>query len=96
MQSGRLDSHFPKVCGHQGKVLDIKWNPFFENIIASCSEDTSVRSMSACLSVSVSFTLGFSVETGCCETPLAIRSLAASRQERRPQIPAAVYPNLGF
>uniref|UniRef100_A0A674N656 Coronin n=1 Tax=Takifugu rubripes TaxID=31033 RepID=A0A674N656_TAKRU len=22
-QSGRLDSHYPKVCGHQGKVLDI-------------------------------------------------------------------------
>ncbi|CAN9506582.1 unnamed protein product [Ophioblennius macclurei] len=42
-QCGRLDSHFPKVCGHQGNVLDIKWNPFFENIIASCSEDTSVR-----------------------------------------------------
>lgn len=41
-QSGRLDSHYPKVCGHQGKVLDIKWNPFFENIIASCSEDASV------------------------------------------------------
>ncbi|KAF3832909.1 hypothetical protein F7725_026574 [Dissostichus mawsoni] len=41
--SGRLDSHYPKVCGHQGNVLDIKWNPFFENIIASCSEDTSVR-----------------------------------------------------
>uniref|UniRef100_A0A3B3I0L8 Coronin n=1 Tax=Oryzias latipes TaxID=8090 RepID=A0A3B3I0L8_ORYLA len=42
-QYGRLDSHQPKVCGHQGNVLDIKWNPFFENIIASCSEDTSVR-----------------------------------------------------
>ncbi|XP_061616532.1 coronin-2B isoform X2 [Phyllopteryx taeniolatus] len=42
-QSGRLDSHYPKVCGHQGNVLDIKWNPFFENIIASCSEDSSVR-----------------------------------------------------
>lgn len=42
-QSGRLDSHYPKVCGHQGNVLDIKWNPFFDNIIASCSEDTSVR-----------------------------------------------------
>uniref|UniRef100_A0A3Q2DF14 Coronin n=1 Tax=Cyprinodon variegatus TaxID=28743 RepID=A0A3Q2DF14_CYPVA len=42
-QAGRLDSHYPKVCGHQGNVLDIKWNPFFENIIASCSEDTSVR-----------------------------------------------------
>lgn len=41
-QAGRLDSHYPKVCGHQGNVLDIKWNPFFENVIASCSEDTSV------------------------------------------------------
>uniref|UniRef100_A0AAV2LV08 Coronin n=1 Tax=Knipowitschia caucasica TaxID=637954 RepID=A0AAV2LV08_KNICA len=42
-QCGRLDSHYPRVCGHQGNVLDIKWNPFFHNIIASCSEDTSVR-----------------------------------------------------
>ncbi|XP_064867259.1 coronin-2B-like [Oncorhynchus nerka] len=42
-QAGRIDPHHPKVCGHQGNVLDIKWNPFFENIIASCSEDSSVR-----------------------------------------------------
>ncbi|XP_077375122.1 coronin-2B [Festucalex cinctus] len=42
-QSGRLDTYYPKVCGHQSNVLDIKWNPFFENIIASCSEDSSVR-----------------------------------------------------
>uniref|UniRef100_A0AAZ3NPW3 Coronin n=1 Tax=Oncorhynchus tshawytscha TaxID=74940 RepID=A0AAZ3NPW3_ONCTS len=41
-QAGRIDPHHPKVCGHQGNVLDIKWNPFFENIIASCSEDSSV------------------------------------------------------
>ncbi|CAB1339009.1 unnamed protein product [Coregonus sp. 'balchen'] len=41
--AGRIDPHHPKVCGHQGNVLDIKWNPFFENIIASCSEDSSVR-----------------------------------------------------
>uniref|UniRef100_A0AAR2KM78 Coronin n=1 Tax=Pygocentrus nattereri TaxID=42514 RepID=A0AAR2KM78_PYGNA len=41
-QSGRIDPHHPKVCGHQGNVLDIKWNPFHENIIASCSEDSSV------------------------------------------------------
>ncbi|KAK1802209.1 hypothetical protein P4O66_021876 [Electrophorus voltai] len=41
--SGRIDPHHPKVCGHQGNVLDIKWNPFHENIIASCSEDSSVR-----------------------------------------------------
>ncbi|KAJ8406601.1 hypothetical protein AAFF_G00301750 [Aldrovandia affinis] len=42
-QSGRIDPHQPKVCGHQGSVLDIKWNPFNDYIIASCSEDCSVR-----------------------------------------------------
>ncbi|NXD72643.1 COR2B protein, partial [Eolophus roseicapillus] len=44
-QTGRIEPNYPKVCGHQGNVLDIKWNPFIENIIASCSEDTSVSSM---------------------------------------------------
>uniref|UniRef100_A0A7M4DXC7 Coronin n=1 Tax=Crocodylus porosus TaxID=8502 RepID=A0A7M4DXC7_CROPO len=42
-QTGRIEPNHPKVCGHQGNVLDIKWSPFIENIIASCSEDTSVR-----------------------------------------------------
>lgn len=42
LQSGRIEPHYPKVCGHQGNVLDIKWNPFIDNIIASCSEDSSV------------------------------------------------------
>lgn len=42
LQSGRIEPHHPKVCGHQGNVLDIKWNPFIDNIIASCSEDSSV------------------------------------------------------
>uniref|UniRef100_A0A8C7JWS3 Coronin n=1 Tax=Oncorhynchus kisutch TaxID=8019 RepID=A0A8C7JWS3_ONCKI len=42
-KAGRIDPHQPKVCGHQGGVLDIKWNPFIDNIIASCSEDCSVR-----------------------------------------------------
>ncbi|XP_044139072.1 coronin-2B isoform X1 [Bufo gargarizans] len=42
-QTGRIEFNHPKVCGHQGTVLDIKWNPFLENVIASCSEDTSVR-----------------------------------------------------
>ncbi|KAF3830650.1 hypothetical protein GH733_004469 [Mirounga leonina] len=42
-RTGRIEPNYPKVCGHQGNVLDIKWNPFIDNIIASCSEDTSVR-----------------------------------------------------
>ncbi|XP_048112062.1 coronin-2B-like [Alosa alosa] len=43
-KAGRIDPNYPKVCGHQGSVLDIKWNPFMDNIIASCSEDCSVVS----------------------------------------------------
>ncbi|XP_063770740.1 coronin-2A isoform X2 [Pseudophryne corroboree] len=42
-QSGKLDPHYPKVCGHKGNVLDIKWNPFDDYVIASCSEDASVK-----------------------------------------------------
>ena len=32
----------PKVCGHRAPVTDIKWNPFDDHVIASCSEDTTV------------------------------------------------------
>ncbi|XP_067409558.1 coronin-2A [Emydura macquarii macquarii] len=42
-QTGKLDPHYPKVCGHKGNVLDIKWNPFDDFVIASCSEDTTVK-----------------------------------------------------
>ncbi|NXP97789.1 COR2A protein, partial [Vidua macroura] len=42
-QTGRLDPHYPKVCGHKGNVLDIKWNPFNDFVIASCSEDATVK-----------------------------------------------------
>ncbi|KAM9770240.1 coronin-2A isoform 2-T2 [Menidia menidia] len=33
----------PRVSGHKGNVLDIKWNPFNDFCIASCSEDTTVK-----------------------------------------------------
>ncbi|TRZ12113.1 hypothetical protein HGM15179_014995 [Zosterops borbonicus] len=42
-QTGKLDPHYPKVCGHRGNVLDIKWNPFNDFVIASCSEDATVK-----------------------------------------------------
>ncbi|NWY91459.1 COR2A protein, partial [Loxia curvirostra] len=42
-QTGKLDPHYPRVCGHKGNVLDIKWNPFNDFVIASCSEDTTVK-----------------------------------------------------
>ena len=42
-QTGKVDPHHPRVSGHRGNVLDIKWNPFNDYCIASCSEDATVR-----------------------------------------------------
>uniref|UniRef100_A0A8C2STC1 Coronin n=1 Tax=Coturnix japonica TaxID=93934 RepID=A0A8C2STC1_COTJA len=42
-QTGKLDPHYPRICGHKGNVLDIKWNPFNDYVIASCSEDATVK-----------------------------------------------------
>ncbi|KAI3353098.1 hypothetical protein L3Q82_019666, partial [Scortum barcoo] len=39
--TGKVDPHQPRVSGHRGNVLDIKWNPFNDYCIASCSEDTT-------------------------------------------------------
>ncbi|XP_041841215.1 coronin-2B-like [Melanotaenia boesemani] len=41
--TGRVDPQHPRVCGHGGRVLDIKWNPFDDYCIASCSEDCTVK-----------------------------------------------------
>lgn len=41
-QTGKVDPQQPRVSGHRGNVLDIKWNPFNECCIASCSEDATV------------------------------------------------------
>uniref|UniRef100_A0A3Q2CSY9 Coronin n=1 Tax=Cyprinodon variegatus TaxID=28743 RepID=A0A3Q2CSY9_CYPVA len=41
--TGKLDPHHPRVSGHRGSVLDIKWNPFDDYCIASCSEDATVK-----------------------------------------------------
>ncbi|XP_014680724.1 PREDICTED: coronin-2B-like isoform X3 [Priapulus caudatus] len=42
-KTGRQEINVPKVTGHKGVVLDVKWNPFNDNIIASCSEDCTVK-----------------------------------------------------
>ncbi|MGH0154273.1 UNVERIFIED_CONTAM: hypothetical protein FKN15_027280 [Acipenser sinensis] len=42
-QTGKIDPHHPRVCGHRGNVLDIKWNPFDDFSIASASEDSTVK-----------------------------------------------------
>jgi coronin-2 len=43
LQTGRLDFNASRVTGHTGPVLDIKWNPFNDNVIASCSDDCTVN-----------------------------------------------------
>ncbi|XP_074480798.1 coronin-2A isoform X3 [Sebastes fasciatus] len=42
-QTGRVDPQHPRVCGHSARVLDVKWNPFDDHCIASCSEDCTVK-----------------------------------------------------
>ncbi|ELU05914.1 hypothetical protein CAPTEDRAFT_106454 [Capitella teleta] len=42
-RTGRVDPNAPRICGHKGPVLDIKWNPFNDHVIASCSHDTTVK-----------------------------------------------------
>lgn len=42
LQKGRVDPHHPRVCGHRARVLDVKWDPFNDQRIASCSEDCTV------------------------------------------------------
>jgi len=42
-QTGRIPHAASKVSGHSRPVLDIKWNPFNDNIIASASEDCTVK-----------------------------------------------------
>ncbi|CAB1333249.1 unnamed protein product, partial [Coregonus sp. 'balchen'] len=42
---GRLDKNHPLVTGHAGPVLDIDWCPHNDNILASCSEDTTAMAL---------------------------------------------------
>lgn len=32
-----------RVTGHRGPILDLKWNPFNDNVIASCSDDCTIK-----------------------------------------------------
>jgi len=42
-KTGRVGQASWKVAGHAGPVLDIRWNPFNDNIIASASEDCQIK-----------------------------------------------------
>lgn len=41
-QVGRVDYNAPRVCGHKSAVLDVQFNPFNDNMIASAAEDSLV------------------------------------------------------
>jgi len=43
LQVGRVDVHAGRVTGHKGQIYDIKWSPFNDNLIASCSDDNTVK-----------------------------------------------------
>lgn len=42
-KTGRLNPDAPKVSAHKEYVLDLQWNPFNDNMLASCSEDGSIK-----------------------------------------------------
>ncbi|XP_071034431.1 coronin-2B [Parasteatoda tepidariorum] len=41
--TGRIDATAGRVTGHHGPILDLQWNPFNDNIIASSSDDCTVK-----------------------------------------------------
>lgn len=43
MQPGRVDRDAPLVVGHTAAVLDIQWCPHDDDVIASGSEDCTVK-----------------------------------------------------
>jgi len=40
---GRLDVEMPKISAHKEYVLDLAWSPYDDDMIASCSEDGSIK-----------------------------------------------------
>lgn len=42
-QTGRIDFQCCKVIGHTGQILDLKWNPFDDQMIASASDDCTIK-----------------------------------------------------
>ena len=42
-QTGRGGRHSARVTGHARPVLEVKWSPFNDNLIASASEDCTVK-----------------------------------------------------
>ncbi|GMS90855.1 hypothetical protein PENTCL1PPCAC_13030, partial [Pristionchus entomophagus] len=40
---GRIDKDYPFVDAHKAPCLEVAWSPFNDNVIASCSEDTTAK-----------------------------------------------------
>lgn len=40
---GRVDKDYPFVDAHRAPCLEVAWSPFNDNVIASCSEDTTCK-----------------------------------------------------
>lgn len=43
LKVGRVDKDHPFVDAHKAPCLEIAWSPFNDNVIASCSEDTTAK-----------------------------------------------------
>uniref|UniRef100_UPI00398EA0C5 coronin-1C-like n=1 Tax=Pristiophorus japonicus TaxID=55135 RepID=UPI00398EA0C5 len=43
VKTGRVEKAYPTVCGHTAPVLDIDWCPHDDEVIASGSEDCTVK-----------------------------------------------------
>ena len=43
LQTGRIERDAPKVSGHKAEVLNIKWCPHHDNVVASSSEDCTSK-----------------------------------------------------
>jgi coronin-1B/1C/6 len=40
---GKFDPDFPLISGHRGAILDFDFNPFHEHLIASASDDSTIK-----------------------------------------------------
>lgn len=40
---GRIDANPPSLSGHKGQALDFDFNPFHEHVIATCSDDMTLK-----------------------------------------------------
>lgn len=43
LYTGKVDSEMPRVVGHKNAVLDVAWNPFNANMVASGSDDCTAK-----------------------------------------------------